>query len=441
MNTENQPLPIYIIGAGIAGISCAQQLQQAGHLVKVIEARDRIGGRIFSSPFNTHTFDLGASWIHGIVDNPIYEICKQFNIHTEVLNYDQSQYFHPNGQKFSTEETLEFERYYLTVAELLTKDKNRSAFVSLQQIIHIIDYTDTLLNKDQLKQLLLSFFERVANDPFATDLDHLISNYHDYEGYYAGSEVVFPNGYGQVVNQLGKDLDIQYQTAIQTIRYTSDGVELIDQHGQVYLGSHAIVAVPLGVLKQKQIHFQPSLASDYLEAIEQMGFGSFNKVFFELEQPLACFENKSKDLIISSYYWVDDQVFNVLNLSKIYQQPTYLMLFGGSMSAWIDHASDHDVWQMITNSVKHLHTLPIQPKQLIITRWGSDPWSHGSFSFPSLQYSHALHDVFKRPIENRLFFAGEHCHPQYAGTVHGAYLSGRHTAEALMHTTTSQSDI
>lgn len=432
MSPKNQHLPIYVIGAGMAGIACAKTLQNAGKNVILLEARDRIGGRILSKTHDSITFDLGASWIHGISGNPIYEICQKEHIHTEVLNYDQSQYFYPDGKKFSVLEISEFENYCHQITQLLSQQTHLSVFASLKQIIHQLDYANSLFDPNTLKDMLTSFFERIANDPFATDSERLIANYHDYEGYYEGAEVIFPKGYHQVINALAKELTIQCNTTIEKMIDQTDHIQLIDQRGIVYHASHVVIAVPLGVLKQDKITFQPPLPSVYQDVIQKIGFGSFNKVFFQLEKPLSFLQNDSKNMVISTYYWINHQVLNILDLSKIYDRPTYLMLFGGPLSEWIDHASDHDVWAMITKSLNHLQNLPSQPKSLIVTRWGSDPYSYGSFSFPSLQYSHALHKQLNQPIRQQIFFTGEHCHADYAGTVHGAYLSGCNTAQMLL---------
>lgn len=433
MNNKNQPLPIYIIGAGMAGIACAKQLKQAGKNVIVLEARDRMGGRILSKTFDTITFDLGASWIHGISGNPIYEICQKEKIHTEILNYDQSQYFYKNGKKFSTTEVLEFEEYCQQVTQLIGKHSNLSLSAGLAQAIKTLDYTHSTFDSNDLQELLISFFERIANDPFATDSERLISNYSHYEGYYDGEEVVFPKGYHQVIDVLAKDLPIQYNTTINNINYQQNTVQLTDKNGILYHAEQVVIAVPLGVLQHKKIDFYPPLPHPYIDAIETIGFGSFNKVFFQLEQPLKFLKNQSQHMIISTYYWINDQVFNILDLSKIYHKPTYLMLFGGPLSEWIDGATDQDIWAMITNSLNHLESMPAIPQSLIVTRWGSDPWSHGSFSFPTLNHNDCLHDQLNLPIHHKLFLAGEHCHREYAGTVHGAYLSGIQTAHILLN--------
>lgn len=431
-NNNDINLPILIIGAGIAGIACAKKLQENGQKVIVLEAKSSIGGRINSRKIDSDVFDLGASWIHGIDDNPIWAITQENSIDTTIFNYDNSRYFHENGQLFSEKESQEFEFYIDKIEKSLYQTQKISALDAIEEIIFSFTYLGNTFSENYLKKLLLSFFERVANDPFATNLDLLSSNYQNYEGYFQGNEVVFPKGYYQVIESISKNIEIKLNIDITTIRYKNNYVELIDYKDNVYLGSRVVLSVPLGILKKNHIAFHPPLPSDYIHSIQSIGFGSFNKVFFELEQPLL-FRSKSSGENISDFYWNDADCFNILDLSKIYQKPTYLMLFGGDKSNFIDNSTDTEVSDFVFGSLqKQFDGIPSKAQKIIVTRWGADPYSCGSFSFPSLHHSDDLVKILHKPIQKIIFFAGEHCSLKYAGTVHGAYLSGDAAAEQIL---------
>lgn len=431
-NKSDINLPILIIGAGIAGIACARKLQENGKKVIVLEAKSSIGGRINSKKIDSDIFDLGASWIHGIDDNPIWAITQENDIETTIFNYNNSQYFHKNGTLFSEKEVQEFEFYIDKIEEMLSQTQKISALDAIKEIIFSLPYLGNSFSENYLKKLLLSFFERIANDPFATNLDLLSSNYKNYEGYFQGNEVVFPQGYYQVVKSISKNTEIKLNIDVKTITYNNDYVEIIDSNDNFYTGSRVVVTVPLGILKKNHIEFRPPLSSDYIHSIQEIGFGSFNKVFFELEQPLP-FRLKSSVENISDFYWNDTDCFNILDLSKIYQKPTYLMLFGGDKSNFIDNSTDIEVSDFIFNSLqKQFDRIPNKPKKIIVTRWGVDPYSYGSFSFPSLNHTDDLIKILHKPIRKLIFFAGEHCSLKYAGTVHGAYLSGCEVAEKIL---------
>ena len=429
---KNSNLPIIIIGAGIAGISCANKLQENGEKIIILEARSRIGGRIDSWKSDTDIFDLGASWIHGIEGNPIWEIAQKNHIKTTIFNYDKSQYFHENGVLFSEQEVEEFEFYVKKIETLLYHTKTASALNAIEEILSALHYSGHIFSEQYLKELLFKFFNRLANDPFATDLNLLLANYKNYEGYFEGDEVIFPDGYYQVMDVLSKKLEIKLNVDIKKIIYENDYVKLIDSNDNFYIGSHVVVTVPLGVLKKDILEFYPSLPDCYNNSIQNIGFGSFNKVFFELEQPLS-FRSKMPIKNISDFYWNNIGCFNILDLSEIYQKPIYLMLFGGAHSEFIDNSNNNEISNFIFSHLqRQFGNIPNKPKKLIVTRWGADFYSYGSFSFPSLKHTDDLVKVLHEPIREKIFFAGEHCSLKYAGTVHGAYLNGYEIAEKIL---------
>lgn len=433
-NNIEQHLPIFVIGAGIAGISCAKKMHDSGKQVIVLEAKDYIGGRIHSVKSNSKVFDLGASWIHGIQHNPIYEITQKQQICTTVLNYEQVHYVHEDGQPFSHEQSVEFEFYIKKIQTLLAEYQEISALDALQSIIPSLEYSNTVIPEHTLKSLLFAYFELVAHDPYATELAQLSAQFQDYEGYLDGDEVIFPQGYFQVIDSLAHNLAIKTGVIIQKILIEGKHIKIIDQNNMTYLGSKVVVTVPLGMLKQQQIEFNPVLNHSYHNAIQNMGFGSFNKVFFELDTPLPL-NRPSHTHCNSHFYFQDHTWFNIFDLSQIYQKPIYLMMYGGKQSEWIDHATDDEVWSLIAHRLDNLFNYKIDmPNHLIITRWGVDPFSYGAFSFPSVHYAPQLVEVWQQPIQNLIYFAGEHCHLKYPATVHGAYLSGYETALSILNT-------
>lgn len=424
--------PIIVVGAGTSGLSCAQSLQTAGQKVCILEAQSRIGGRIHSQQHADLTFDLGASWIHGIEDNPIWQITQQNHIETKVFNYLESDFYHAGGRAFTQAEQQAFLHYIKHVEHGFSSSQAANAALALEDILSQLSVPDDSFSKAQLDDLTRSYFERFANDPFATTLNRLSTHFADYEGYFAGDEVIFPQGYAQIIEALAQDLEVHCNIQIQRIIRHAKHVELIDQHGHQHLAKQVIVTVPLGVLKQQQIQFQPILPDRLQQAINHSGFGSFNKVFVEFEQALPL-QQTSRANNHSIFYFHDQVCYNLLDLSVIYQKPVYLFLFGGPQSEWIDQAPDEDVWLMIRSSlVDNFADIPIQAKNIHITRWGVDPYSYGSFSFPLPEHSAALSQAFLQSIDQQLYFAGEHCHELYAGTVHGAYLSGLETAGRVL---------
>ncbi len=423
---------IIVIGAGIAGLTAASQLQKSGQSVLVLEARERMGGRIFSQHIGQDTYDLGASWIHGIEDNPIWDITRQHHIQTEVFNYQESIFFKENGHQFNAHEQQVLET---ALAHLMTKFTNLthdSHYQNAQQVLDEWLVAEDLLSilkpekgyESRYQAYLLAFFNVLAEDPFASSLSELSPYFLQFEGYHGGDEVIFPQGYAQVIHYIAQGLDIRLNQIVQAIDYQGEDVCITTTEGMCYRGKQVVVAVPLGVLKQECIQFYPPLPDDKQQAIRQLGFGVFNKLFVSFD---TVFWQKAKDghgstnsvFVLDGNHWL-----NFMDVSAIYQQPTLLFLFGGASATWLENSSDEKTWKQLSASLtKAFGPIP-QPLAFIKTEWGQDQFAYGSFAYPAcgFQAEHIL--TLQAPILSKVFFAGEHLMVEGAGTVHGAYESG-----------------
>lgn len=432
----NNTLPIIVVGAGAAGLSTAQKLQQAGQKVLVLESRSRIGGRVNSQAFDGVTLDLGASWIHGIEGNPIWPIAQKNKIQTIVFNEDEEafSFYHKNGTPFSKEQNAVFTDFIAKIEDQLVKTNNQiPADQAIKKIMSNMDFKNPVLPIDELKSEIFEFFEYLAKDPYATSLNQLTSHYPKYEGYFPGNEMIFPQGYSQIIHALAQGLTIQKNTTIESIVLKKDHVELYDQNHKQYLASKVVVTVPLGVLKKNKIQFKPALPKPYQQAIQNIGFGSFNKVFLEFDQPLDLVRLRDNPTI-GSYIQYKGEWFSVIDLTEVYHKPIYLMFFGGPRGEWINHNNDQEIWNYLHGALAQtLPKTPAQPKAMVVTRWGNDPQAYGSFSFPPPKYQEKSVDTLNTSIRHQLYFAGEHCTVEHAGTVHGAYISGQETANRILN--------
>ncbi len=116
---------VIIVGAGIAGISAARVLKAKGYRVLILEARNRIGGRIWTDNTLGTPLDLGASWIHGITNNPIKQLADQFKLKTLKTDYKANQIYKNDGAPITNAEeqtlTNRFNAVYERVMEIQQK--------------------------------------------------------------------------------------------------------------------------------------------------------------------------------------------------------------------------------------------------------------------------------------------------------------------------------
>jgi cation diffusion facilitator CzcD-associated flavoprotein CzcO len=96
---------IVVIGAGLAGLAAANELQSQGQDVVVVEARDRIGGRIWTSTqWKDTPLDLGASWIHGVKGNPLTSLADEIKTPRLVTRYGRAVTYNTPGKPLTDEE-------------------------------------------------------------------------------------------------------------------------------------------------------------------------------------------------------------------------------------------------------------------------------------------------------------------------------------------------
>src|SRR5690554_5647806 len=120
-----------VVGAGVAGLTAARFLSQAGQRVVVLEARERIGGRTYTQRSDGFVADRGASWIHGIDDNPLTDVVAAFGMRTVEFTVGSYQpdgrpiaYYDPTGTRLSddavksfADDIHEFDRHLQTVVD------------------------------------------------------------------------------------------------------------------------------------------------------------------------------------------------------------------------------------------------------------------------------------------------------------------------------------
>src|SRR6478609_10165678 len=104
-----------VVGAGISGLTAARLLAKAGRSVVVLEARDRVGGRVHTDRSDGLVTDLGASWIHGITDSPVAAAAQAFGMRTSEFTVGGYQpdsrpiaYYGPDGKRLSDEAAQQY---------------------------------------------------------------------------------------------------------------------------------------------------------------------------------------------------------------------------------------------------------------------------------------------------------------------------------------------
>lgn len=418
-SNDSHQAKVIVIGAGIAGLAAAKTLADKNINVMILEARNRIGGRIWTDKSLGMPVDLGASWIHGVNKNPIADLAKKFNVATYEIDDENAIEFDAKGNElpdgeFARIENL-FEEIYEEVANLQEdSDEDMPLQQAFDQVLEEYDLSDTDLHK------LNYYIHLVTALEYGADAKDLSLWEWDSDEEFGGKEVVFPNGYHQIVNGLAQGLDIRLNTEVKSIKYSQNGIEVETSNG-MFTSEKVVVTIPLGVLKQAQVRFEPPLPPSKQEAINNLEMGVLNKVYLK-------FPNVFWDADVELFSYLGEALgewSDWLSFTPMTGEPVLMAFHGGDKGFDLEELSDDDViaGAMQTLKIMFGDDAPA-PEKYLITRWGKDKFSYGSYSHIPPFASGDDFDALFEPVDDVLFFAGEATSRKHFATVHGAYLSG-----------------
>ncbi|MDD9989863.1 MAG: FAD-dependent oxidoreductase [Spirochaetaceae bacterium] len=407
---------IVIIGAGTAGLSAAGELYAEGFEdVVLLEARDRIGGRVWTENVGANPVDLGASWIQGTRGNPITEIARKHDIETRRSDYGNSVE-HGGAATPATRRA---------VAALRGLARERPD-ASLQSAFERYLATHTLSDAEQ--RYIAYWINTTIEHEYAADASDLSFKSIDGGSGYGGGDVVFPGGYRQIVDVLAAGRDIRLRNAVAEVDYAGDTIVVTTAAGATFEAARVIVTVPLGVLKKGGISFSPPLPTWKRQAIDRLKMGVLNKTVLLFDD---VFWERSVEFIgrvgAEKGRWAE-----TLNLHPYTGQPILMMFNAGAYGAEVEALSDGETVEHATAALAGMYGAVPKPTAARITRWRSDPWAQGSYSYVPVGSSFQQYAEIGAPVDGKLFFAGEATHADYPSTVHGAFLSGVRAAREIV---------
>ena len=410
---------VAIVGAGIAGLAAAAELRAAGFDdVVVLEASDRIGGRIWTSRIGGGIpVDLGASWVHGIADNPIAGIANGNGIRMLPTDYGNEIVHFPD----SAEKRRSGDR----ILKAFWKSAQRWPRESLRKVYRRHVETSQLAAAD--RRYLAFELNTTIEHEYGADIGDLSFESIDGGKDWPGRDALFPGGFGQIVDVLAAGLDIRTGRAVAKIDYRGPSVALTTADGETLEAACVVVTVPLGVLKQGAIVFMPELPVATRRAIDNLRMGVLNKtclLFDDVFWP--------PDVELIRYLGVrPGQWAEAVSLYRYTRQPVVMMFNAGAYGALIETMPDEEVVSDALAALADMYGSVPQPKDALVSRWRSDPLFHGSYSYVPVGSTFSEYAKLARPIGDRVLLAGEATHDEYPATVHGAYLSGIRAARHI----------
>ncbi|KAM7266193.1 hypothetical protein ACFE04_004090 [Oxalis oulophora] len=426
---------VIVIGSGMSGVAAARALHDASIQVVLLESRDRIGGRVCTDYSFGFPVDLGASWLHGVSDeNPLAPLISRLGLplyrtsgdNSVLYDHDLESFalFDMDGGKVPPElvEKVGF------VFEDVLKETNKvreelSEDISISRAFSIVFDRRPDLRLEGLGHKVLQWYLCRMEGWFAADADTISIKCWDQEELLPGGHGLMVRGYLPVINTLAKGLDIRLGHRVNKIRRRYNGVEVVVEDGSTFVADAAVVTVPLGVLKSKRIQFEPKLPDWKESAIDELGIGIENKIIMHFEKvfwPNVEFLGVVAETSYGCSYF--------LNLHKATGHSVLVYMPSGQLARDIQKMSDEAAANFAFLQLKKILTDASPPIQYLVSRWGSDIDSLGSYSYDRVGKPHDLYEMLRNPVDN-LFFAGEATSSSFPGSVHGAYSTGLMAAE------------
>ena len=431
---------VLVIGAGISGLGAARALKERGFDVEIVEARDRIGGRIWT----VDRIDYGAHWIHGTEGNPVTHLARTLGIPTLFVGGDSTytggwQHLTFLGDDTTTLGDDEKRQSILAADELherLAHWRERTpdiVSVSVAEAVRAMEAANPHWGEAERRHMAWHI-ELWARDDCAAGPNELSAGYWD-EGYevFGEGDSIFWDGYQSLVNKLSEGLNIRRECPVTHVSYGhTEGPAIRVQTAQGELTADQIlVTLPLAVLKSNTVTFDPPLPAARVEATDRLGVGVLAKlayVFDEVFWP----RNQYVFGLVSDDESPTEHATMIMNLWSSHRAPCLVILAGGALGRKIEEMTEEEAHEWGMGQLRHCFgSCVTEPKSSHRTSWTKDPYSRGAYTYIAVGSTPADIRMLKEPIGDQVFFAGEGTSSEHWGTVHGAYLSGLREAARI----------
>ncbi len=420
---------VLVVGAGMAGISAARALQAEGFRVTVLEGRDRLGGRIWTDDSLGVPLDMGAAWIHGSRRNPLTALARTAGIRSLASDFEAFAFYTGNSRRLSADQVSVVME---TAADILQELEAAKTHDLVDESTSIADVLAVLIPEYALvgteKQAVLWALASEIELEWGADASDLSLLAWNEDRAFGGDHLLLREGYGKLIAFLARDLNVQLNTIVSEVAYDRNGVRLKTADGRIFEADRAVITLPIGVLQSGAVVFTPSLPESKRAALSRLQMGLLNKIAMR-------FPRSFWDETLHRFAYLGeatDEAFEFFNLHLLHEQPILVALARGAQARSLERLSPQQaVWRAFETLQRAFGRAIPQPEAFAVTAWLGDPFACGAYSHVPPRAQRSDYDILARPVQNRLFFAGEGTLSTYPATVHGALMSGEREARRI----------
>ncbi|MGH9452706.1 MAG: flavin monoamine oxidase family protein [Terriglobia bacterium] len=434
-------MEVLVIGAGVAGLAAAHTLAAEGVKVRILEARNRIGGRIntLQDPVLSIPIELGAEFIHGRPDE-LVTISRAAGLATTEVS--GPHVFYQHGKPAQRDELYpEVEEIFAQMLDPSLPDQTFSEFLRA---------ANAKLEAARWATAYVEGFNAARADRISIHaLAHEMRASDKIEGDRAFR---FKDGYDRVTQWLWQDcathsVALDLQTIVTSLKWRrgraeAKGTALAGNARVTLPADRVIVTVPLGVLKAPQeapgaIRFDPELLAQRA-ALERLEMGQAARVTLALKR---AFWEEHPDLSDAGFIHSEDEDFPTWWTSMQGQDTARGRAItgwvGGPKAEKLTQLSDSEIAEHAIDSLARIlganrETMGQRAERRYIHNWRNDPLARGAYSYARVGGQEARR-ILATPVEDTLYFSGEAANTDgHSATVHGAIASGQRAAHEIL---------
>jgi monoamine oxidase len=399
---------VVVIGGGAAGIAAARRLHDAGVDCLLLEARDRLGGRAFTDARSGYPLDLGAGWLHSANVNPWTEIAAKQG---KTIDKTPPPWARPSPQpKFPLEQQRLFRETSGAFFDRVDAAARDNPNLPSSELLEPGNRWNPLIGS-------LSTYIAGAEPELVAAGD--FERYRDTEQNWRVVE-----GYGTAIAAHAQSVPLALGCEVTRIDRSSARLRIETSKGGV-AAAQAIVALPTTIIAKNENLFAPGLP-DKTAAARGLPLGLADKLFLALDRA----DEFAAD---SRLYGATDVTETATYHMRPFGRPVIEAYFGGRNAWALEKGGERAFFDFAVGQLTGLlgGDFAKRLKPLGIHLWGADPFSLGSYSYAPPGH---VDDRAKlaAPVDDRIFFAGEACSPDFFTTAQGAFRSGADAADAVL---------
>ncbi|MCU1569318.1 MAG: oxidoreductase [Naasia sp.] len=270
---------VAVIGAGAAGAAAARRLTTYGHEVTVLEARDRVGGRIWTTQTESWPVPVerGAAWVRGADAASLSARLESLGIATAPV---ADPALLVSGAGLAQSQSADGED---AVAAALRWALDQAADVSLADAVTATAGTPSAEGDPSPEDRLDAYLRDRVGIPLGAEADQLSSWYARLDASATSGDLVL-GGFDGIIRELLEGIPVSLSTPVTGVGYSDSGVSLRLATGEGVSVDRVIVTAPLGVLKDRAIAFDPALPFAQRTAIAELGVGSADAVWLSFAE-------------------------------------------------------------------------------------------------------------------------------------------------------------